>query len=29
MSSQTPDSLNDRGRSMEDEFFRREDAKLL
>lgn len=29
MSSQTPDSLSDRGRSMEDEFFRREDAKLL
>jgi len=29
MSSQTPDSISDRGRSMEDEFFRREDEKLL
>jgi len=29
MSSQNPDSLSERGHSMEEEFFRREDAKLL
>lgn len=29
MSTQNPDSLSERGRSMEDEFFRREDAKLI